>query len=193
MNQRTLLRVKSLAAYVPRVLIKPIPPPYDPLVWAKQPFPEKARLVCNAWAMQGYGTPLAVYLVYALKVAAFVGAWVFWCGFSPGMGTLATIREWALTPLAFQKVIVWSLLFEILGLGCGSGPLTGRYVPPIGGVLYFLRPGTTKLPVFAALGHRRTLLDLLGELSARAEIHHHAHPCFLGEEGVELVQGQGQV
>ena len=40
------------------------------------------------------------------------------------------------------------MLFEILGLGCGSGPLTGRYVPPIGGFLYFLRPGTTKLPVF---------------------------------------------
>ncbi|MCA9631721.1 MAG: DUF3556 domain-containing protein, partial [Myxococcales bacterium] len=68
-------------------------------------------------------------------------------------------------PLAFQKAIVWSLLFEGLGLGCGSGPLTGRYFPPLGGALYFLRPGTTKLPLFpgAALvgGVRRTLLDVL--------------------------------
>ena len=31
------------------------------------------------------------------------------------------------------------MLFEILGLGCGSGPLTGRYFPPVGGFLYFLR------------------------------------------------------
>jgi hypothetical protein len=51
------------------------------------------------------------------------------------------------------------LLFEIAGLGCGSGPLTGRYVPPVGGFLYFLRPGTTKLSLFGAF--RRTWLDVL--------------------------------
>ena len=39
-------------------------------------------------------------------------------------------------------------MFEVLGLGCGSGPLTGRYMPPFGGALYFARPGTTKLPLF---------------------------------------------
>ena len=54
-------------------------------------------------------------------------------------------------PIAFQKAILWSLLFEGLGLGCGSGPLTGRYFPPVGGFLYFLRPGTTKLPLFEAI------------------------------------------
>ena len=49
------------------------------------------------------------------------------------------------------------MLFEVLGLGCGSGPLTGRYFPPIGGFLYFLRPGTTKLPLVpgAAAPRRR--------------------------------------
>jgi hypothetical protein len=32
--------------------------------------------------------------------------------------------------------------------GCGSGPLTGRYLPPFGnGFLYWLTPGTTKLPL----------------------------------------------
>jgi hypothetical protein len=40
------------------------------------------------------------------------------------------------------------MLFEGIGLGCGSGPLTGRYLPPMGASLYFLRPGTTKLPLF---------------------------------------------
>ncbi len=56
------------------------------------------------------------------------------------------------------------MLFEGLGLGCGSGPLTGRYFPPVGGFLYFLRPGTTKLPLFSGLpmvgGFRRTWLDV---------------------------------
>jgi transmembrane protein DUF3556 len=57
------------------------------------------------------------------------------------------------------------LLFEILGLGCGSGPLTGRYFPPLGGFLYFLRVGTTKLPLFPRLpilgGRTRGVLDVL--------------------------------
>ena len=144
---------------------RPILPPYDPLEWAKKPFPEKCRMVCSSWAMQGYGTPLGVYLVYVLKIALYVVGWAFFCRFTPGMGGLDDVASWWLRPEAFQKAILWSMLFEILGLGCGSGPLTGRYVPPVGGALYFLRPGTTKLPLLEGLpfvgGSRRTWLDVL--------------------------------
>jgi hypothetical protein len=63
---------------------KPIPPPYDPLEWAKKPFHEKAAMVCNSWAMQGYGTPLGVYLVYALKIAGYIAGWFFFCSFYGG-------------------------------------------------------------------------------------------------------------
>ena len=38
------------------------------------------------------------------------------------------------------------MLWEILGLGSGSMPLTFRFSPPIGGCLYWLRPGTVRLP-----------------------------------------------
>jgi hypothetical protein len=146
------------------VWFKPTETPYDPLEWAKKPFAEKSRMVCNAWALQGYGSPLAVYLLYALKVLLYIGGWAFFCNLSPGMNRLADIGEWWLEPVAFQKAILWSTLFEIVGLGCGSGPLTGRYVPPVGGALYFLRPGTTKIPLFEGApvigGHRRTWLDV---------------------------------
>jgi hypothetical protein len=147
------------------VFLKPIPPPYDPLEWAKKPFAEKSQMVCRAWAMQGYGTPIAVYLVYALKIALYIGGWLFFCGFTPQMGGLSDFTDWCMRPEAFQKAILWSMLFEVAGLGCGSGPLTGRYMPPVGGALYFLRPGTTKLPVFQGDpfigGYRRTWLDVL--------------------------------
>ena len=147
------------------MFLRPLAPPYDPLEWAKKPFPEKSRMVCEAWAMQGYGTPLAVYIFYALKIALYVGGWMFFCGFTPGMGSFADFGSWWLTPQAFQKAILWSMLFEGMGIGAGSGPLTGRYIPPFGGVLYFLRPGTTKLPLFEGApiigGSRRTWLDVL--------------------------------
>ncbi|PRQ02818.1 hypothetical protein ENSA5_20830 [Enhygromyxa salina] len=144
-------------------LLDPQPPPYDPLEWERQPFGERARQACQAWAIQGYGTPIAVYSVYAIKVAFYVGMWALFCSFTPGLGDLRTISTWWLDPIAFQKAIVWSLLFEMLGLGCGSGPLTARYMPPVGGFLYFLRPGTTKLPMFEGApligGTRRTAVD----------------------------------
>lgn len=144
--------------------LQPTPPPYDPLEWVKKPFAQRARMVCEAWALQGYGTPIGAYAIYAIKVVFYIGTWIFFCGLTPGLGGLSTIGQWWLSPLAFQKAILWSMLFEGLGLGCGSGPLTGRYFPPIGGFLYFLRPGTTKLPLFPSLpvlgGIRRTWLDV---------------------------------
>jgi hypothetical protein len=145
-------------------LLSPAPSPYDPLDWVRRPFAERARMVCEAWAVQGYGTPPLIYAVHVVKIALYVGAWLVFCGFSPGLGGATSIGRWWLSPIAFEKAILWSMMFEGLGLGCGFGPLTGRYFPPIGGVLYFVRPGTTKLAAFPRLpvlgGTRRTWLDV---------------------------------
>ncbi len=145
-------------------LLQPTPPPYDPLEWERLPFEERARQVCQSWALQGYGTPPATYLVYVLKVGFLVAMWSWFCGFTPGLGGLSSLPEWALSPIAFQKAILWSMLFEGLGLGCGSGPLTGRYAPPVGGFLYFLRPGTTRLPMLPRApligGVQRSFVDV---------------------------------
>ncbi|HEY8376299.1 MAG TPA: DUF3556 domain-containing protein, partial [Nannocystis sp.] len=144
--------------------LAPKPLPYDALEWEKLPFSERMRLACPNWAIDGYGAPLAVYLAYLLKIALYVGGWLFFCTRTPGFD-LAGIGSWWLAPVAFQKAILWSMLFEVIGLGCGSGPLTGRYVPPFGGCLYFLRPGTVCLPLWPGLpllgSDRRTLLHVL--------------------------------
>lgn len=145
-------------------ILDPVPPPYDPLEWIRKPFAERARMVCESWAMQGYGTPAYVYLVYLLKVGLYVWVWALFCGQSSALGDISELATWWLHPIAFTKAILWSAAFELLGLGCGSGPLTGRYLPPVGGFLYFLRPGTTKLPMFERLpllgGMRRTWIDV---------------------------------
>jgi Transmembrane protein of unknown function (DUF3556) len=145
-------------------LMRPVPVPYDALAWAKKPFEERARMVCEAWALQGYGTPVAIYLIHVLKIGLYAGVWIAFCSATPGLGGLASIGDWWLSPIAFQKAILWSMVFEGLGLGCGFGPLTGHYFPPMGGFLHFLRPGTTKLAVFPRLpllgGTRRSWLDV---------------------------------
>ncbi len=129
-------------------LLEPLPPPYDPLAWAKLPLGPRLRLVCEAWAKDGYGAPALLFVAYGLKILLYGAGWVFFVSFHPDVAGLSDLGRWWLEPFAFQKAILWSLLFEVLGLGCGSGPLTGRYLPPFGGALYFFRPGTTKLPLF---------------------------------------------
>ena len=145
-------------------LVAPTLPDYDPLEWERLPFAERARLVCTSWAEQGYGTPLMIFAAYVLKIAGYVGGWLLCCSVSPTLGGPASLGEWWLEPLAFQKAILWSMLFEVLGLGCGSGPLTGRYLPPMGGALYFLRPGTLKTPLARSWpvvgGDRRGALEV---------------------------------
>ena len=146
-------------------LITPEVPDYDPFEWEQLPFRERARLVCEAWCLQGYGSPLLVYVAYLLKIAGYIALWFFFCGFTPGMGALADVSAWWASPAAFQKAILLTTLVEGLGVAGSSGPLTGRYIPPFGGALYFLRPGTTKLSLFPNLpllgGTRRTLVDVL--------------------------------
>ncbi len=149
---------------LPMSLLGPKPTPYEPVAWSKLPFGERGRQVCEAWALDGYGSPPAVYVVHIVKIALYILAWIGWCKFTPGLGSISHIREWWLSPIAFEKAIVWSMLFEGVGLGCGFGPLTGHYFPPFGGALYFLRPGTTKLawnatwPVIG--GVKRTWFDV---------------------------------
>ncbi|MCR9142935.1 MAG: DUF3556 domain-containing protein [bacterium] len=148
-------------------LMSPTIPEYDPVEARKLPFAEQARLVCKAWALEGYGSPLSAYLFYLLKIGLYIWGWAAFCSFSGGahMGDLSAAGAWMFTPVAFQKAVLWSMLFEVLGFGCGSGPLTARYLPPFGGLLYFLRPGTTKLPLFQGApvvgGMRRSLLDAI--------------------------------
>lgn len=145
-------------------LPRPKLPSYDYDEWRRLPFPDRLRLVCQSWAEDGYGTPFLVYVAYLLKIGLYMGGWLAFCSLSSGLGGPSTLASWWAEPEALLKAVLWSMAFEILGLGCGSGPLTGRYLPPIGGVLYFARTGTLKRPLFPKLpllgGETRTALDV---------------------------------
>jgi Transmembrane protein of unknown function (DUF3556) len=146
-------------------VIKPDLPDLDLEAWAAQPEPQRVRAMCESWAMQGFGAPLVAYAFYVFKVLAYVAVWILLVSRAPGIAGLSDIADWWALPIAFQKAIVWTLLFEVLGLGCGSGPLTGRYVPPIVALTHFLRPGTIRLPPFPrqvplTAGDRRGAVDV---------------------------------
>jgi len=134
----------------------------DPARLLAAPFPERVRLVCRAWAAQVHPTPKIVMGMYWAKyLVLFVGGWAFFASFHAEFGSPG---RWAFAPVAFQKAILWAIFYELAGFGCGSGPMNGRFSPPIGGFLHFLRPGTTKLPLVPGLpvfgGIRRSWLDV---------------------------------
>jgi hypothetical protein len=145
---------------------QPSPPPFDLEEWKAKPFLARLKPVVQDWAVNGFGAPGAIYLLYVVKLFVFVGgAALVISATTPGIGGLGDIDEWWYDPIVFQKAAAWTLLWEILGLGSGSLPLAARYIPPIGGVLYWLRPGTVRLPpwpvrVPLTRGTRRTVVDV---------------------------------
>jgi hypothetical protein len=146
--------------------LQPSPPPFDLEEWKRQPFLTRLKANAQDWAVNGFGTPGAVYLLYIVKLAFFfVGGLILIGLTTPGLGGPGDFTDWWSQPIVFQKLAVWTLVWEILGLGSGSMPLALRFSPPIGGVLYWLRPGTVRLPPFPdkvplTRGFRRTWFDV---------------------------------
>jgi hypothetical protein len=138
--------------------------PFEPGVWDKKDFTERVRAATNMYVMQGLAYPLLAYVFHAVKLAFFVGGWMFFASFTPGLGGFANFTTWIFEPTAFQKAFIWGCLYEVLGLGCMSGPLGLKVWPPFTASLHFARPGTTKLPPFPNLpilgGMTRTWLDV---------------------------------
>lgn len=145
--------------------ITPELPDVDRDTWQAEPRALRLQLVTRHWVEHGFGTPYAVYLLYLLKIAVYIAAPAVIISRTPGLGGLGHIGDWWTQPIVYQKVIIFTLLFEVLGLGCGSGPLTGRFMPPIGGFLYWLRPKTIRLPAWPGKvpftsGDTRTIVDV---------------------------------
>ena len=127
-------------------------------------FPALVRSGCEDYVLRGIGLPMAAYLFHAVKLVLFALGWMYFCSFTPGLGSPRHLATWWFEPIAFQKAFIWGCLVEVLGFGCMSGPLGFHIWPPFTAFLHFLRPGTIKLAPFPDLpwfgGTTRTWLDV---------------------------------
>ncbi len=146
--------------------LTPAEPPFEYEEWRRLPHLERIKPLAQDWATNGFGTPYFVYLLYVVKLVVYAGGGLLLISATTtGLGGLGDLGGWWTEPIVFEKAVVWTMLWEVLGLGAGSLPLTLRFSPMIGGVLYWLRPGTTRLPpwpekVPLTRGNRRTLFDV---------------------------------
>lgn len=114
--------------------------------WSKGTRAEKIRPMARHWAEVGFGTPVVLHLFYVVKILAYIlGAWLIALT-TTGIDGFTNVSSWYAEPIVYQKVVFYTMLFEVIGLGCGFGPLNNRFFPPMGSILYWLRPKTIRLP-----------------------------------------------
>jgi len=145
--------------------IQPSPPPVDVEEWKRLPHLARLKPLVQDWGVNGFGTPYVVYLLYIVKLVIYSVGAALVISTTPGLGGLGDFGDWWTEPILWQKLAVWTLLWEVIGLGCGSMPLTFRFSPMIGGILYWLRPGTVRLPPWPdrvpfTKGTTRAILDV---------------------------------
>jgi len=147
--------------------INPAPVPFDVQEWREKPHLERVKPLAQDWAENGFGTPYAIHVLYILKLIGFsLGAIAVIGGTTTGLGGIGDFGDWYTEPIVFQKLVAWMILWEMIGIGSSSMPLSFRFLPPIGCSLAWARTGTIRLPpwperVPLTAGNRRTPIDVL--------------------------------
>jgi len=141
-------------------------PVIDYAEWSKGTRAEKIKPMARHWAEVGFGTPVVLHLFYVVKILLYIlGGWLFALA-TAGIDGFTNVGQWWTEPIVFEKVVLFTMLFEVVGLGCGFGPLNNRFFPPLGSILYWLRPNTIRLPPWPnriplTKGSARTPLDVV--------------------------------
>ncbi len=124
-------------------------PQVDPATYRQIPFLERMRTLQNFWVEYGFGTAKSTHMLYVYKftfyiVAGLLLAWVT----TPALPGFTDVGAWIGEPIVYQKLLAWTVLFEVLGLAASSGPLSFKFSPMIGGVLFWSRRGTLRVPPY---------------------------------------------
>jgi hypothetical protein len=146
--------------------IAPNHPDLDLDTWKQGTRQERMKPLVRHFCEVGFGSPDVVTVVYVLKIGLYLLAGVGFVLSTPGIDGFTAIDAWWDNPAVFYKFVLWTMLFEVLGLGCGFGPLNLRMTPPLGSFLYWLRPGTIRLAPWGTRvpltgGDSRTIVDVV--------------------------------
>ncbi len=145
--------------------INPSPQPVPPAEFLKLPLLERVRILSTHWVVDGFGTPRVLHVVYILKMLGlYLAGGIFIASLTSDI-SFTDVSSWWDDTLVYEKLAVWLMLLEVIGLGGAWGPLCGHFKPMTGNIRYWLRPGTirmapwpTKVPLTG--GDTRTPLDV---------------------------------
>ncbi len=143
---------------------KPDLPPVDPAEYLSRPIRERLRFATQHWVENGFGTAKFVFLIYIVKLVVLFA----FCGVVVATATSGLhfwdVSTWWNKPIVYEKLVLWTTLLESIGIAGAWGPLTFKIKPMTGGIRFWARTGTLRLPPFAWMpltaGTRRTPVDV---------------------------------
>ena len=122
-------------------------PAVDPETFADRPLFERIRILATHWLEYGFGTPKMVHAIYVVKLLVlYICGGLFVATATSGLGPFWEVSSYWTEPIVYEKLILWTVLLETLGLAGSWGPLAAHFKPMTGGVRYWARPETIRLP-----------------------------------------------
>ncbi|GAA3523064.1 DUF3556 domain-containing protein [Nocardioides daeguensis] len=154
--------------------LTPDAPPVDPAELLARPRQERIRLLATFWAEHGFGTPKMVHTIYIVKLLVlYIGGGVALATLTSDVGGPLDVGHWWDQPVIYQKLVLWTLFLELFGIGGTWGPLAAHFKPMTGGIAYWARPDTIRLPPWPGkvpftAGDNRSPFDVLLYLTTLA-------------------------
>ena len=150
-------------------------PPVQPAEFMHQPYRERIKLLARHWVDYGFGAPKITGLIYIFKLVFFFAlGGVLVATLTSGLDPLHPASWWK-QPIVYQKLVLWTVLLECLGVAGSWGPLAGHFKPFTAGWRHYARPGTIRLPPWPenvpfTRGDERTGLDAALYLAVLASL-----------------------
>lgn len=141
-------------------------PPVDLDTFLDRPLFERTKALALHWTQYGFGSPKMIPTTYVVKLLVLYGvigtALITW---TSGVGPFWDVSGWWDQPVVYQKLVLWTVLLEVVGVAGSWGPIAGKFRPMTGGILFWARPGTIRLRPWKAVpgtdGDTRTVLDVV--------------------------------
>ncbi|MBF6257343.1 DUF3556 domain-containing protein [Nocardia farcinica] len=140
-------------------------PPVDVDTFLDRPLAERMKTLALHWAEYGFGSPRMIHTVYIVKLLVLYAlGGVVVATVTSGVGPFWAVGDWWNEPIVYQKLVLWTVLLEAVGVAGSWGPLAGKFKPMTGGILFWARPGTIRLRPWRWLpgtaGDTRTIGDV---------------------------------
>ena len=112
----------------------------------RMPLQQRLQVLTTDWVTTGFNTPRMLNVVYVLKMLGLY----FAVGLAITAGTTEHVHftdpaTWFDNIVVYQKLAIWLMFLEVVGLGGAFGPLCGHFAPMLGNIRFWLRPGTLRM------------------------------------------------